>query len=129
MGVAAWPSSKPDLLNVALTPAKLRFFILGDRDIWGRMNCFDKAIYKGELPVRSDEQFLPAIKVSKTHGQIGNANLLAAIARAAEGLPFLSSVLGTVNYLIPMILSQVTCRLPPSDISNFGAQGLITLKL
>ena len=83
------------------------------------MNYFGKA--KGELPVRSGEHFPAARKASKAHGQIESADLLATIARAADGLPFLSSVLGMANYLIPMSLSQFTCRLPPSDISNFNA--------
>jgi hypothetical protein len=33
-GAAAWASSKPNLLNVALTRAKYRFIAIGDEKIW-----------------------------------------------------------------------------------------------
>lgn len=33
-GAAAWASSKPNLLNVALTRAKLRFVVVGDEKVW-----------------------------------------------------------------------------------------------
>lgn len=33
-GAAAWASSKPNLLNVAITRAKYRFIAIGDKNIW-----------------------------------------------------------------------------------------------
>ena len=41
-GVASWASSKPNLLNVALTRAKQRFVAVGDGDIWLRQPYFSK---------------------------------------------------------------------------------------
>lgn len=40
----AWASSKPNLLNVALTRAKELCFIIGDRNLWGRMPYFKDAV-------------------------------------------------------------------------------------
>jgi len=39
---ANWASSKPNLLNVALTRAKDRFYVIGDRNLWGQKNYFHK---------------------------------------------------------------------------------------
>ena len=41
-GAASWASSKPNLLNVALTRAKQRFVAVGDGDIWLRQPYFSK---------------------------------------------------------------------------------------
>ena len=41
-GAAGWASSKPNLLNVALTRAKLRFVAVGDGKIWLRQPYFCK---------------------------------------------------------------------------------------
>lgn len=40
----AWASSKPNLLNVALTRAKELCFIIGDRNLWGKMPYFKEAV-------------------------------------------------------------------------------------
>ncbi|MDH0865670.1 AAA domain-containing protein [Mitsuaria sp. GD03876] len=50
-GAASWASSQPNLLNVALTRAKHRCFLIGDDELWGGLPHFDKA----------DEQRLPRI--------------------------------------------------------------------
>jgi len=39
-GAAAWAASKPNLLNVALTRAKRRFCIVGDRTLWQTLPYF-----------------------------------------------------------------------------------------
>ncbi|ARM86430.1 helicase-like domain-containing protein [Rhizobium sp. CIAT894] len=39
-GAAAWAASKPNLLNVALTRAKRRFYIVGDRSLWETLPYF-----------------------------------------------------------------------------------------
>lgn len=39
-GAAAWAAAKPNLLNVALTRAKRRFYIVGDRTLWGTLPYF-----------------------------------------------------------------------------------------
>lgn len=41
-GAASWASSKPNLLNVALTRAKQRFVAVGDGSIWLRQSYFCK---------------------------------------------------------------------------------------
>ncbi|MDC9812769.1 DEAD/DEAH box helicase [Rhizobium binxianense] len=39
-GAASWAASKPNLLNVALTRAKRRFYIVGDRNLWEGLPYF-----------------------------------------------------------------------------------------
>jgi hypothetical protein len=52
---AQWAASKPNLLNVAMTRAKRRFYIVGDRRMWGSLRYFQEA-YK-ELPTHSATAF------------------------------------------------------------------------
>ncbi|RUM72902.1 MAG: hypothetical protein DSZ08_00005 [Sulfurovum sp.] len=40
----SWVSSKPNILNVAVTRAKKRVYIIGDRNIWEKHNYFKNAI-------------------------------------------------------------------------------------
>lgn len=47
-GAAGWASSKPNLLNVALTRAKKRVYVVGSVGIWGSKKYFSEA--KNELP-------------------------------------------------------------------------------
>lgn len=40
----SWVSSKPNILNVAVTRAKKRIYIIGDKNIWEKHNYFKNAI-------------------------------------------------------------------------------------
>jgi predicted nucleic acid-binding Zn-ribbon protein len=51
-GAASWAASKPNLLNVALTRAKHRIFIIGDPNLWAGLPHFNAA----------NEQCLPRIQ-------------------------------------------------------------------
>lgn len=48
-GAAEWASSKPNLLNVALTRSKKRVYVVGSTDIWASKQYFSEA--KAQLPV------------------------------------------------------------------------------
>lgn len=39
-GARLWASKKPNMLNVALTRAKKRFYVIGNKDLWGKCNYF-----------------------------------------------------------------------------------------
>ena len=52
---AKWAASKPNIFNVALTRAKRRFYIVGDRDLWGTLRYFQEA-YR-DLPTLSATAF------------------------------------------------------------------------
>lgn len=56
LGAVSWASSKPNLLNVALTRAKHRFFMIGDIKIWSTRQYFSST--HKELEVISQEDFL-----------------------------------------------------------------------
>ncbi|EFL51676.1 conserved hypothetical protein [Solidesulfovibrio fructosivorans JJ]] len=43
IGAAQWAASKPNLLNVAITRAKKRCFIVGDKKLWASMKYFPSA--------------------------------------------------------------------------------------
>lgn len=42
-GSRKWASSKPNLLNVALTRAKLNIYFIGNRALWGKLPYFSEA--------------------------------------------------------------------------------------
>ncbi|WP_018124904.1 DEAD/DEAH box helicase [Desulfovibrio oxyclinae] len=44
IGAAQWVASKPNLLNVAITRAKKRCFIVGDKNLWAQMRYFPTAL-------------------------------------------------------------------------------------
>jgi flavin-binding protein dodecin len=56
-GAANWAADKPNLLNVALTRAKHRFFMIGDAGLWGGLRHFVSAD-AGLLPRISPDEFL-----------------------------------------------------------------------
>lgn len=43
IGAARWASSKPNILNVAATRARQRFYIVGDKNLWGKLPFFETA--------------------------------------------------------------------------------------
>lgn len=40
-GARNWPSLKPNMLNVALTRAKKRFYVIGNKKLWGNCDYFN----------------------------------------------------------------------------------------
>ena len=40
---AAWAGQKPNILNVAVTRAKYKVAIIGDANIWSKIDCFSVA--------------------------------------------------------------------------------------
>jgi hypothetical protein len=56
-GAANWAADKPNLLNVALTRAKHRFFMIGDAGLWGGLRHF-VSVDAGLLPRIPPDEFL-----------------------------------------------------------------------
>jgi len=54
---ARWAAGKPNLLNVALTRARLRFYMIGDRNLWGGLPHFS-SIDETRLPTIEPQAFL-----------------------------------------------------------------------
>lgn len=50
-GAAQWAASKPNLLNVALTRAKRRVYLVGDFKLWGSLRYFE-AVSRGKYPLK-----------------------------------------------------------------------------
>jgi superfamily I DNA and/or RNA helicase len=61
LGSAQWASSKPNLLNVAITRAKRRFFIVGDKSLWGKMSYFSEVAANPDLSCRTPGEFLNTV--------------------------------------------------------------------
>lgn len=59
-GAAGWAASKPNLLNVALTRAKRRFYAVGNRELWSQMPGFN--LVARELPVLTPQKALQRVK-------------------------------------------------------------------
>lgn len=64
IGAAQWASSKPNLLNVAITRAKKRCFIVGDKKLWARMKYFP--IAQREFKTTTPEIMLGALLGEKS---------------------------------------------------------------
>lgn len=62
-GAAQWAASKPNLLNVALTRAKHRFFMIGDPVIWGGLPHFTVASEQN-MPRITPEEFMRRIEIA-----------------------------------------------------------------
>lgn len=52
-GARYWAASKPNLLNVAITRAQCRLYVIGDVSQWGKLTYFSELI--GTLPKRSPD--------------------------------------------------------------------------
>lgn len=63
---AQWAAAKPNLLNVALTRARHRFFMIGDAGLWGTLSHFDAA--RRALPVIGGPEFLERMHAVKSPG-------------------------------------------------------------
>ncbi len=61
-GAVEWAARKPNLLNVALTRAQHRFFMVGDRSLWGRFPYFSEAA--DALPRVEAAEFLALVRRS-----------------------------------------------------------------
>jgi hypothetical protein len=61
-GAAHWASNKPNLLNVAVTRAKHRCFLIGDQNLWSCLRHFTAA-HAGRLPRITAEQFVRQMAV------------------------------------------------------------------
>lgn len=57
-GARAWASSSPNLLNVAVTRAKSRLYVIGNVDTWSKMDYFSTLV--NILPVKT-------VNISKTY--------------------------------------------------------------
>jgi uncharacterized small protein (DUF1192 family) len=56
VGSADWACAKPNILNVALTRAHRRFYVIGDRELWGAKGPFAWSV--DHLPTMNARQFL-----------------------------------------------------------------------
>jgi hypothetical protein len=54
-GSANWAASKPNLLNVAVTRAQHRIFIIGDASLWGGLKHFSEALLQLEPPITAQD--------------------------------------------------------------------------
>jgi hypothetical protein len=52
-GARRWAASKPNLLNVAVSRAKHRLYVIGDRQAWASQRHFDVLAHRLRLPHRS----------------------------------------------------------------------------
>lgn len=55
-GAARWAASKPNILNVAITRSKRRFYVIGDKKLWGGLRYFKEAA--AALPTMVPSEFM-----------------------------------------------------------------------
>ena len=70
-GSADWACAKPNILNVALTRACLRFYLVGDRELWGARGPFAWSVDR--LPTMSAGQFLRIVRNDAARGRQAGA--------------------------------------------------------
>lgn len=68
-GAARWAASKPNLLNVALTRAKRRFYMVGDRSLWAGQQFFSEAAQA--LPRVTQGDFMQHVRSTWREGRCG----------------------------------------------------------
>ncbi|MGQ9670784.1 MAG: DEAD/DEAH box helicase [Desulfosoma sp.] len=73
-GAANWAANKPNLLNVAQTRAKHRFFMIGDVGLWGGQRHF----------VAANSEWLPRISPDEFLRRMGSPVFVACGAALAE---------------------------------------------
>lgn len=64
---ANWACANPNIVNVALTRARRRFYVVGDRAVWGGLRPFLWAV--DQLPTTSADDFLSVISDIPTRGR------------------------------------------------------------
>ena len=64
-GAAQWAASKPNILNVALTRAKRRFYMVGDRSLWAGQKFFSVAAQA--LPTVTHGDFMHEVRANWQH--------------------------------------------------------------
>ncbi len=68
VGSVDWACSKPNILNVALTRARMRFYVVGDRELWGAKEPFNWSL-KHDFPTMSASQFLAVAQDNAAMGK------------------------------------------------------------
>ncbi len=68
VGSADWACGKPNILNVALTRARRRFYVAGDRELWGARGPFAWSI--GRVPTITAQEFLTIARNGSAPGKV-----------------------------------------------------------
>nr|WP_234710630.1 AAA domain-containing protein [Sinorhizobium arboris] len=82
-GAATWAASKPNLLNVAVTRARYRMYIVGDRDLWCGLPHFSQAARM--LQPVSPAEFL--MRIGAAPSSFSQAALTSASAPGPRARP------------------------------------------
>lgn len=70
-GSADWACAKPNILNVALTRARRRFYVVGDRALWGARGPFAWSVDR--LPTMNAGRFLTIVRDGAALGKPAGA--------------------------------------------------------
>ncbi len=68
---AEWACAKPNILNVALTRARRRFYVVGNRELWGARGPFAWSVDR--LPTMSASRFLTIVRDGAALGKPAGA--------------------------------------------------------